>query len=209
MKLNLGSEKMVEKICPKCGEVTVGGDFCSECGTKLNSNQKGVCNRIDERISLSSLIFSFIIMGLFLFVGSVFWGIFTSNGTINFSANIFLTVLFAIFFGGMFVGYVNCLDDSYIAPNFFVYFGTIVAAILCGVGLIFTFVSAFASSLSPLFSSSNGGTSSYSSVGGGTDTNIISSLVSNFVVEILILVLLMPAAAYSGIYVGFLIRNNL
>ena len=200
---------MVEKICPNCGELIVDGDFCSECGTELSGNPNGFCNKLDEKISLSSLIFSFIILAIFLFIGSLFWGILTSNGTIGFPTNIFLTILFAIFFGGIFVGYVNCLDNSYIIPNFLVYFGTIVASILCGVGIIFALVSALASSLISSIPSSYGGASSYSSLSSGADTNIISSLVSNFILEILILILLMPAASYLGIYVGFLIKNNI
>lgn len=196
---------MVEKVCPNCGALTVDGDFCPECGTRLITKSDGFCSILDERISLSSLIFSFIILGIFLFIGSLFWGIFASNGTIGFSAHVMLTVLFAIFFGGIFVGYVNCLDDTCIIPNFFVYFGTILASVLCGVGIVFTVVSAFASSLSSLFSSSPM-TSSY---GGGTDTNIVSSFASNFILEIFILILLIPAAAYLGIYAGFLIKKSI
>lgn len=205
---------MANIICPNCGDVTEEGDFCSQCGFKLNVNHKGFFNKIDEKISLSTLIFAFIILGVFLFIGSLFWGIFTSNGSIGFTTNILLTTIFAVFFGGMFIGCVNCTDNSYIVPNFLVYLGTIAAAIVCGIGSLFAITSAFTSALSSVFSPSvpsgyGGNSYSASSLGGGSDTGIVPSLLSNFMLEFLIIIMLIPAASYLGIYLGYIIRNSL
>ena len=166
---------------------------------------------MDEKISLSTLILSFIVLGIFLFIESLFWGLFTSNGTIGFSTNVLLTVIFAVFFGGIVIGYVNCRDDSYIVPNFLSYLGVIAATILCGAGSFFAITTAFTSALSSVFSSSPL-TSAYAdtgSVSGASDTNIFSSVLSNFFLDIVIIILLIPAASYLGIYVGYLIKNNL
>lgn len=203
---------MVEKICPKCGTRVYDGDFCFECGAKLDVETNGFFNNADSKISLSALIFSFIVVGIFLFVGSMFWGIFASNGTIGFTTHVLLTVIFAVFLGGIFLGYFNCYDTSYIVPNFLAFGGTIAAAILCGVGGVFTVVTGFSSVLSSVFPSSSANSisaaDSYSSMGGG-DINILSVIFNNFIVDIIILVLLIPFAAYLGIYAGYLIKTSL
>lgn len=202
---------MVEKICPKCGTRVYDGDFCSECGAKLNVEANGFFNNLNSKISLSALIFSFIVVGIFLFVGSVFWGIFASSGMIGFTTHVLLTVIFAVFFGGMFLGYFNCYDSSYIVPNFLAFVGTLAAAILCGVGGVFTVVIGFSSALSSVFPSSSSNSvsaaDSYSPMGGG-DANILSAIFNNFIVDIIILVLLIPFAAYLGIYAGHLIKTS-
>ena len=202
---------MSQKTCPKCGAVTEDGDFCYQCGTKLENQSNGFFNRLDEKISLSTLIFSFIVLGVFLFIGSLFWGIFTANGTIGFSTNLLLTVIFAVFFAGIVIGNANCVDDSYIVPNFLVYLGIIAAAILCGVGSFFAVTTAFTTSLSSAFSSSPLASTygSSSSVSAAGNTNIVSSLLSNFILDIVIIILLIPAAAYLGIYLGHTIKNKL
>ena len=48
---------MVEKICPKCGTRVYDGDFCSECGAKLDVEANRFFNNLDSKISLSALIF--------------------------------------------------------------------------------------------------------------------------------------------------------
>ncbi|WP_407380600.1 hypothetical protein [Methanobrevibacter sp.] len=200
---------MSKNICPKCGAVTEDGDFCYQCGFKFDS--KSFLNKIDEKISLSTLIFSFIVLGLFLFIGSFFWGLFTSNGMIGFSTNVLLTVILAVFFGGIVMGYFNCMDDSYIVPNFLTYFGVIAATVLCGAGSLFTITTAFTSAMSSVFSSSplTSGYADAGSVSGGADANIFSTLLSNFLLDIVVIILLIPAASYLGIYLGYIVKKNL
>lgn len=206
---------MPEKTCPNCGAVTEDGDFCYQCGSKLNANQDGFFSNMNEKINFSTLIFAFVILGIFLFVGSFFWGIFTANGTIGFTTNLLLTAIFAVFFGGIFVGYVNCEENSYIVPNFLAYFGIIAAAVVCGLGFLFAIASAFTTALGSIFSStpiaSGYGGNSYSAapVNGSGSTSIVSSVLSNLVLEIIIIILLIPAASYLGIYLGYFIKNNL
>ena len=199
---------MSEKICPNCGTVIYDGDFCFECGTKLDVEDNGFFSKVDEKTRLSTLIFSFIILGVFLFIGSFFWGIFTSNGMINFSMNVLLTVVFAVFFGGLFLGYTSCANDSYVAPNFILYFGSIVAAILCSFGALFAVTMAFSTALSSVFSSSPLTSSYGNSLSSSTGSNGVSSLISNFTVDIIIILLLIPAASYLGIYLGFIIKSK-
>ena len=199
---------MGEKICPKCGTVIYDGDFCFECGTKLDGEANGFFNRLDSKISLSTLVFSFIIVGIFLFIGSLYWSVFTSKGIIGFTTYVLLTVIIAVFIGGIFLGYFNCHDSSYIVPNFLAFFGTIAAAILCGLGGIFTVIVGFSSALGSVFSSSSSSSiSNVSSLGGG-GTNIVSAILTNFILDIFILVLLIPCAAYLGIYAGYLIKTS-
>ena len=191
---------MVEKICPKCRAVIHDGDFCSECGTKLGADENGFFNRMDSKISLSTLIFSFIVLGIFLFVGSLFFGIFASSGAINFPTHVLLTVIISVFLGGVFLGYFNCHDASYIVPNFLAFVGTIAASIICGIGGIFTLFTGFSSVLSSLLPSSSAGSG---------DTNILTVILNNFILDIIILILLIPFAAYLGIYAGYLMKTNL
>ena len=203
---------MSKEFCPNCGTPVDDGDFCYECGAKLNA-KSGFFNGIDEHVSLSSLIFSFIVVGLFLFIGSLFWSIFSASGIIGFSTQTLLTLLFAVFFGGIFLGYTSCVNKTYIVPNFLAYLASMIAAILCLVGGVFTVLSALTASLASLFSSTPS-TSTYnsysSSVSSGSgDTSIATTLISNFIIDILIFVLLIPCAAYLGIYAGYFIRNNL
>ena len=166
---------MSKKVCSKCGSITYDGDYCIECGNKLSSEHNGFFDNINEKLSLSSLIFSFIILGLFLFIGSLFWGIFTSNGIIGFSTNVILTVIFAVFFGGLFVGYTSCGDNSYIVPNFLAYLGTIIAFILCIFGGLFALVTAFSAALSSVFPSSTSNSGYGSSSLSSTNSNDVSS----------------------------------
>lgn len=60
MDLKIGVNNMVEKICPKCGTIIHDRGFCFECETKLGGESNGFFNRLDSKISLSTLVFSFI-----------------------------------------------------------------------------------------------------------------------------------------------------
>ena len=158
----------IEKHCPKCRAIIDSdSEFCSDCGYDLRNStlnmdmneSEGFFDRLSEKTNISIIIFSFIIFGIFLFVGSIVWSSFMANGFIDLLTYILLTVVFSVFFGGIFVGYCGCSDKSYVLPNFSLYLGSIFAVVLCGIGLIFTFLMGILSALSSDFSSFGSGSS--------------------------------------------------
>ena len=182
---------VIIKHCPNCGsEISDDSDFCTECGYNLSNNnyqapvaESGFFNTLNEKVNYSIIIFSFVIFGVFLFAGSIVWSSFLANGSIDMITYVLLTVVFAVFFGGIFAGYAGCEDKSYVLPNFSMYLGSIFAVVLCGIGLI--------SSHQP------------------TASNFAPSVDLSFVFKIILFVLLIPVAAYFGIYLGYILKNNI
>ncbi|WP_156064547.1 hypothetical protein [Methanobrevibacter sp. YE315] len=43
---------------------------------------------------------------------------FAANETIDFATYLILTIVFSVFFAGIFVGYFGCMEKSYIIANF-------------------------------------------------------------------------------------------
>ncbi len=207
---------VIIKHCPNCGsEISDDSDFCTECGYKLsNSNyqapvaKSGFFNTLNEKVNYSIIIFSFVIFGVFLFAGSIVWSSFLANGSIDMITYVLLTVVFAVFFGGIFAGYAGCEDKSYVLPNFSMYLGSIFAVVLCGIGLIFTFLMGILANISSAFFFFVG-SSSYSSSHQPTASNFAPSVDLSFVFKIILFVLLIPVAAYFGIYLGYILKNNI
>lgn len=202
------------KFCPSCGNEISEEDveFCTECGCNLlhpatqNSSSNGFFDNLSEKTSFPIIIFSLIIFGIFLFVGSLIWASFMANGSIDLITYLLLTVVFSVFFGGIFVGYCGCKDKSYVIPNFSMYLGSIFAVVLCGIGLIFTFLMGILTSLSSLFSSASSG-SSYTTSYQSPTTSLTPSADLSFIFKIVLFILLIPVAAYFGVYVGYFLRE--
>ena len=202
----------IKKHCPNCGnEISYGNEFCTECGYDLINgtrgaeinNPNGFFDSLSQKINIAVIIFSFIIFGIFLFVGSIVWSSLMANGSIGFSTYLLLTIIFSVFFASIFVGYFACRDKSYVIPNFLVYIASIYAAILLICGFLFTFFMGITSALSsifPLGSSSSSATTS-------TAQNITSSLDLSFIFEVILFILLIPVVSYMGIYVGYYFKD--
>lgn len=208
---------IIKKHCPNCGsQLEDGSEFCSECGYDLvNSFQRneindslGFFDKLSKKANIPVLIFSFVIFGIFLFVGSIVWSSFMANGSIDFLTYILLTIVFSVFFGGIFVGYFSCVDKSYVLPNFSIYLGSIFAVVLCGIGLIFTFLMGIISALSSLFSSF-GSTSPYANTSQPTTSSFMPSIDFSGVFKIILFILLIPVAAYFGVYLGYFLKENI
>ena len=205
------------KFCPKCGSEISEDDveFCTQCGFKLsgsiqqlNVNSNGFFDNLVEKTSFPIIVFSFIIFGVFLFVGSIFWSFFMAGGSIDLITYLLLVVVFSVFFGGIFVGYNGCKDKSYLIPNFLMYLGSIFAVVLCGIGLIFTILMGIISALSsvlPLGSSGSSYTGSYQSPA----SSYMSLADFSSVFKIILFILLLPVAAYLGVYLGYILRENI
>ncbi|MDO5860891.1 zinc ribbon domain-containing protein [Methanobrevibacter sp.] len=201
--------------CPNCGNVVSDGDFCTECGYNLSDGINHVENDskeffeiLHEKTSFPILIFSFVVFGIFLFIGSIVWSSFMANSSIDLVTYFILTIVFSVFFGAIFMGYFACRDKSYVLPNFYMYLGSIFAVVMCVVGLIFTFLMGIVSLLSSILpfgsSSSNYGTSYQP-----TAPNYGSLIDLSFVFKILLFILLIPVASYFGMYLGHLLRENM
>ncbi|WP_305554334.1 zinc-ribbon domain-containing protein [Methanobrevibacter sp. V74] len=203
--------------CPNCGfEVDEDTEFCSECGFDLNNKipshehikeDKSFFDNLNERTNFSIIVFSFVIFGVFLFAGSFVWSSFMEKGSIDFITYLLLTIVFSVFFGAIFVGYYGCRDKSYVVPNFSVYLGSIFAVVSCGIGLIFTFLMGIFSLLSHVFSS--GGSNLYGSTYQSTTPTYAPSIDLSGVFKIILFILLIPVAAYLGVYLGYILKENL
>nr|WP_295162957.1 zinc ribbon domain-containing protein [uncultured Methanobrevibacter sp.] len=209
------------KFCPNCGNEITDDDveFCTECGCNLvnptnesNVKSKGFFNDMAEKTSFPIIVFSFIIFGVFLFVGSIFWSSFMSSGSIDLITYLLLVVTFSVFFGGIFIGYKGCEDKTFVIPNFSMYLGSIFAVVLCILGFIFTFFMGIFSALSSLFSGSSSTAYSSHSYSSSLQTQTPSyapSIDLSGVLKILLFILLIPVAAYLGVYLGFILKENI
>lgn len=206
---------VIIRHCPNCGTELNEDDieFCTECGYNLLEKPSkyapvGFFDNIAEKTSFSVIAFSFVIFGIFLFVGSFFWSSFLSSGTIDFITFLMLTIVFAVFFGGIFAGYFGCKDKSYVVPNFSVYVASIFAVVLSGLGLIFTFLTGILKVLSSVFSSM-GGSSAYGSTYQPTTSGFTPNIDLSGVLKIILFILLIPVAAYLGVQLGYILKNSL
>ena len=202
------------KHCPHCGN-TINEDnteFCTECGCNLYEKtvkkSKGFFDNLVERTNISVIIFSLVIFGIFLFIGTIIWSSFLSNGSIDLATYLILTIIISVFFGGFFTGYFGCKNKSYIIPNFSMYLGSIFAVILCGIGLIFTFLIGIVSSISSAFSSMNSN-SLYGGTSQITTPNYMTSMDLSLIFKIILFILLIPVAAYFGIFLGSYLKQNI
>ena len=60
----------IKKHCPNCGgKIEEDSLFCSECGNKLENI--GFFDKLNKKTNFPLLIFSFIVLGVFLFIGSI------------------------------------------------------------------------------------------------------------------------------------------
>lgn len=208
---------MVMKHCPNCGNEINDEDveFCTECGCSLSNsvirtddNSKGFFDNLKDKTSFPVIVFSFVVFGVFLFVGALFWSSFMANGTIDLITYLLLTVVFSVFFGGIFAGYFGCKDESYVVPNISMYLGSIFAVVLCGIGLIFTFLMGILSALSSVFSSTSG-SSSYGSAYQPATSSFTPSADLSFIFKIILFILLIPLASYLGVYLGYFLKQNI
>ena len=141
-------------------------------------------------------------------MGAVFWASFMASGSIDLITYLLLVVTFSVFFGGIFIGYNGCKDKTFIIPNFSLYLGSIFAVVLCILGFIFTFFMGIISALSSLlpFGSSS---SSYSSSLQTQTPSYAPSIDLSGVLKILLFILLIPVAAYLGVYLGYILKENI
>lgn len=204
------------KFCPNCGSEISEDDveFCTECGCNLvnptkdaNVASKGFFNDMVEKTSFPIIVFSFIIFGVFLFVGSIFWASFMSSGSIDLITYLLLVVTFSVFFGGIFIGYKGCEDKTFVIPNFSMYLGSIFAVVLCILGFIFTFFMGIFSALSSIFSGSS--STAYSNSLQTQTPSYAPSIDLSGVLKILLFILLIPVAAYLGVYLGYILKENI
>lgn len=216
---------MSVRKCPNCGNEINDNDieFCTECGYSLSGNliskendSKGFFDDVIDKTSFSIVIFAFVVFGIFLFIGSFVWGSFMSLGSIDFVTYCILTIVFAVFFAGMFIGYFGCKDKSYVIPNFWLFLASIYAVVLTIFGLAYTFLGGFISFLGSSFGSgastssepltpTAASSSAYSPAAPSIDSSIFLSLI----LKIIMFILAVPIAAYFGVYLGYFLKENI
>ena len=210
----------IVKHCPNCGNETADEEeFCTECGYRLrydhhhrimndSDDKMGFFENLTDKTSFPIIVFAFVIFGVFLFVGALFWSSFMSSGSLDLITYLMLTVVFAVFFGVIFVGYKGCVDKSYVMPNVALYSGSIFAVVLCGIGLIFTFLMGILSAMSSAFSAMSG-SSSYGSSYQPATPSYVPNVDLSGVFKIVLFILLIPVAAYFGVYLGYILKENI
>jgi len=114
----------------------------------------------------------------------------------------------SVFFAGMFIGYFGCRDRSYVVPNFTMFVGSIFAVVLSGMGLIFAFSMGIIATISSAFSSLSNN-SPYGAAYQPTVPSYTPSVNLNIIFEIILFILLIPVAAYFGVYLGYFLRQNI
>lgn len=209
------------KRCPNCGnEINeVGVEFCTECGSSLTIDpvsihdddvSKGFFDNLTEKTSFPVIVFSFVVFGIFLFIGAFFWSLFLFGGKIDLITYWLFIFVFSTFFGAMFVGFVGAKDKSYVLPNFSVYLGSIFAFLLCGIGLIVTFLMGILSSVLGAFLSMGSSSSPSSSLGSSyqpTAPDYTSFIDLSIILKLILFILLIPVVSYFGVYLGYFLRN--
>lgn len=93
-------------------------------------------------------------------------------------------------------------------PNFALYSGSIYAVVLCGIGLIFTFLMGIVSVISSAFSAM-GSSSPYGSSFQLSTPSYVPNIDLSGVFKIILFILLIPVAAYFGVYLGYILKNNI
>lgn len=188
----------IKKHCPNCGgKIEEDSLFCSECGNKLENI--GFFDKLNKKTNFPLLIFSFIVLGVFLFIGSIIWGVTLSNGSISFQIYIILTVIFSVFFGGLFLGYFGCSEQKDVIYNFSLYFGSLMAILFFFFGLIFMAFMGVSATLSSMFNPYSA--MSYSSSEPSYTAPNMDILV--------FLVFLVPLFAYMGVFAGYILKENI
>ena len=127
------------------------------------------------------------------------WSSLIANGSIDFITYLILTVVLAVFVSGIFQGFSGCGDKKQVIPNFIVYTGSIYAFVFSVLGLIFCFLTGVLTAIGSAFSQMSGNSIS------NTYTPQIDF--SSFF-KIILFVLLIPLAAYAGVYLGYFIKKN-
>lgn len=216
---------MSVKYCPNCGsEISDEGiEFCTECGSSLSLKvipkdnvSKGFFDDVIDKTSFSIIIFAFVVFGIFLFIGSFVWGSFMALGSIDFVTYFILTVVFAVFFAGIFIGYFGCRDKSYIIPNFWLFLASIYAVVLTLFGLVYAFVNGLGSLLTGILGTGTPASSeplapsaASSSAYGSTVPSVDSSVILSLILKIIMFILAVPVAAYFGVYLGYFLKENI
>ena len=113
------------KHCPNCGNTISESDieFCTECGHNLSkkpiiNDSKRFFDILAEKTNLSIIIFSFIIFGVLLFLGSIFWSSFVSDASIDLITYLILCVVIPVFVVGIFIGYFGVI---LVVPHIYMY----------------------------------------------------------------------------------------
>ncbi len=205
-------------LCPNCeSPINRGTTFCKNCGRSIHNYNKNIIQRLNDRVNLLALLLGFLVAGIFAFLGAIFYGLFLSNGIIDFIIYMGLVIVTMTFFGGLTVGIAGCSDYTDAKSNslaLLLIIGDIVAMIF---GLSYVVTSGISGALDNAFgSSSNIGSSSSSSLdsnpysSSGFDsqiTNIDPDTTILFIVKFLIFGILTVSAAIGGCYLGVFLKK--
>lgn len=164
---------------------------------------------MNDRINLLSILIGFLVAGIFLVLGSLFYSLFLSNGIIDFIIYIGLTVITAIFTGGITIGLIGCSDYHDAKTNSIAFILIIIDIIIIIFGLGFSTTMGLSSAINSVFGgSSSGFASSSSSSGFEPATSITTSNNSPIIMfEILIMGILAIVAGIGGCYLGVFLKK--
>lgn len=197
MKMNdeLKNKNIENQFCPNCGKsIKKDVKFCKNCGKTLGEIKKNKIQRMNDKINILAITIGFTVSALFLFIGSVVYGLLLSGQYIDITSYIALVVMTMLFFGGMVIGIIDCNDysDAKISGGFF----TLIYLNIIGLiaGFSFSSTVAIASMMSQIipFSSSDyttPSTTDYAQTLTNT-TNPVTSADYSFYISILLYLLI-------------------
>jgi len=196
-----------EKIfCSSCGSaINESSVFCKKCGRSVHLYEKNIIQRLNDRINILSIILGLLISAIFLVLCSLFYSLFLYNQIIDFIIYMGLTIITAIFFGGLAIGILGC-SDYYDAKSNSITFVLIIInifAIIFGFG--FSTAIGLATVLSGVFGGSNSEPTSSSMELESTSSDLSYSV--TFILEILMIGILAIVAGIGGCYLGVFLKK--
>lgn len=153
-----------KNFCPKCGSsIRSGAVFCKKCGYSIVGPNKNKIEKLNDKINMLAIFIGLAVSVIFLFIGSILFGMLTSNGYLDIYTYFAMVMITMLFFGGLVVGIISCDDysDAKLNGGFLTLVTLTILGLLGGASFSVTvgMASAIASAYNSIFPSSSSSSS--------------------------------------------------